>query len=397
MSKILLHILGVLTTAAVATAGQVTVHTIGGDTHTGTLTALTVKAVTVTTKDKPVTVPAKDLAEVTFAPPAPDPMNVAGRKIIRTAGGGLLAAETIAIADGRVTLKTALTGEVTMALDKVIEIILPGEKATAAAVLTKSDRAGTTTEKTSDRLFVRTPRGRFLAVTGALTGLSAEKISFDYDRESRTIDTAKVARIVLAQTQTAAAGGLAVGTDGTRLPFGSVTMKDGQFALTGTPFGPLALQVGQLAALRFGTDRVRYLSEMKPTRVAQAGTLGPGLPHRRDLSARGRPLQLDGRIYARGLGLHSRCELTYALAGQYRQLLARAGIDDGARPGGHATLTITADGKTLLGPLILTGKDPSRPIRLDVAGADILTILVDFGDNLDIGDHVDLADARLIK
>ena len=34
---------------------------------------------------------------------------------------------------------------------------------------------------------------------------------------------------------------------------------------------------------------------------------------------------------------------------------------------------------------------------MDVKGVKTMTILVDFGEDLDVGDHVDLADAKLIK
>ena len=47
-------------------------------------------------------------------------------------------------------------------------------------------------------------------------------------------------------------------------------------------------------------------------------------------------------------------------------------------------------------PLTLTGKSKPVPIRLDVTHVKQLTFQVDFGDDLDVGDHVDLADAKLI-
>jgi len=395
--KALPPILAVLSIAVASGAGEVDVRTVDGARRRGTLTALTAKGATLAAGGETTTIALKDLAEIASPSPAPDPLTRAGQKIVRTGGGGLLAAEAVEVADGKVTVQTALTGKVTLAIEAVTEIILPGE-ATPTAVLAESSRSGGAADKAADRMFVRTRPKRVMAVPGALTGLSAEKISFDYEGKRRTIDTARVVRIVLAQAAPAAAPrGVLLGADGTRLPFASVTLREGRYALTGTPIGTLALDAKQMAAIRFRSDRLVYLSDLTPTRVSQAGTLGPGLPHRRDRCAKGTPLRLDGRTYARGLGLHSRCELTYTLGGQYIQLLARVGIDDAARPGGHAVLTITADGKTLLGPLTITGADPARTIRLDLADAHTLTILVDFGRDLDVGDHVDLADARLVK
>jgi hypothetical protein len=43
------------------------------------------------------------------------------------------------------------------------------------------------------------------------------------------------------------------------------------------------------------------------------------------------------------------------------------------------------------------GSDPPQNLDLDVAGVRDLEILVDFGGDLDIADHLDLADAKVVK
>jgi hypothetical protein len=57
-----------------------------------------------------------------------------------------------------------------------------------------------------------------------------------------------------------------------------------------------------------------------------------------------------------------------------------------------------ADGKPLGESLHVTGQAEPQPVRLNVRGVKQLLIRVDFGpDGLGVGDHVDLAGARLIK
>ncbi len=63
---------------------------------------------------------------------------------------------------------------------------------------------------------------------------------------------------------------------------------------------------------------------------------------------------------------------------------------------GHVQLVISADGKKLFDQPI-AGSDGAVPIDLDVSGAKRLSILVDFGDGLDAGDYLNLADARIVK
>jgi hypothetical protein len=117
---------------------------------------------------------------------------------------------------------------------------------------------------------------------------------------------------------------------------------------------------------------------------------------RGDRSLLSGPLQVDGIRYAKGLALHSRTTLVYRLPGRFRRLVAVAGIDDRVRPRGNVRLVIRGDDRVLLDAAV-AGTDPARPLDLDVAGVRRLTILVDFGEDLDVADHLDLCEARLLQ
>ena len=45
----------------------------------------------------------------------------------------------------------------------------------------------------------------------------------------------------------------------------------------------------------------------------------------------------------------------------------------------------------------VAGNDPPKPIDVDVAGVRRLTILVDFGDSVNVGDQLLLCNARISK
>jgi hypothetical protein len=107
-------------------------------------------------------------------------------------------------------------------------------------------------------------------------------------------------------------------------------------------------------------------------------------------------LVLGGESYEKGLALHSRTEIVYRLPEGFRRLQMVAGIDDAVRDGGNVRLTITGDGKQLWDEA-LSGTDKPLPIDLDVSGVRRLTILVDFGLDLDVADHLLLCDARIVK
>ena len=119
--------------------------------------------------------------------------------------------------------------------------------------------------------------------------------------------------------------------------------------------------------------------------------------HRRDASVDGHPLRIGGKTYRKGLGVHTRCRLVYALDGAYRSFITDVGIDDEVGDKGSADVRVLVDGKLKFERKALTGRAAPLRIELDVAGAKRLTLIADFGPQLDIADHVDWANARLIR
>ena len=108
--------------------------------------------------------------------------------------------------------------------------------------------------------------------------------------------------------------------------------------------------------------------------------------------------QSDGTLqhYEKGIAIHSRTELTYRLAGEYRQLDAIAGLDPLVRKAGRVNVIIRADDNELFRAEIHGNMSPIH-LKLDVSGANWLTILVDYGDASDVADRLNLCDARLTK
>jgi len=165
--------------------------------------------------------------------------------------------------------------------------------------------------------------------------------------------------------------------------------------------GDLVIPVALVAAIDFSADRISYLSDLKPRDVQYVPFFDINLyEYRRDRSLDGTPLTLAGKTYAKGLAMHSKATLKYRIGGEYTRFRAIAGIDDSVRGQNkheNVQLVISGDGKKLFDQEV-KATDPPRPIDLDVAGVRDLEILVDFGSDMrDIADHLDLADAKLLK
>jgi hypothetical protein len=63
---------------------------------------------------------------------------------------------------------------------------------------------------------------------------------------------------------------------------------------------------------------------------------------------------------------------------------------------GNVTLSVFGD-DDLLAEHEIDGSDAPLPLDLDVTGVRRLRIVVDYGDNLDTGDWLNLCNARIVK
>ncbi|HCK52638.1 MAG TPA: hypothetical protein DIC23_05430 [Planctomycetaceae bacterium] len=161
--------------------------------------------------------------------------------------------------------------------------------------------------------------------------------------------------------------------------------------------GPgVSVPLEQIDRLDFAGSRIVYLSAITPRDVEHVPYFDVTWKYRRDRNLDGGPLAVGGQQFARGLAMHSKTRLVYTLAARHRRFQAWMGIDALVGRRGNVHVVISADGKTLL-ETDVKGTDKPQLVDLDITGRRELQILVDFGGDLDIADHLDLAEARLIR
>jgi hypothetical protein len=165
------------------------------------------------------------------------------------------------------------------------------------------------------------------------------------------------------------------------------------------------LPAAALVNLDYSGGKVVYLSDLKPEAVEWTPffTTAKPLPSltefyapRMDRGLASKTLRLDGKEYHKGIALYSRTEITFRLPDRFSRLKAIAGIDDEVRPRGNVRLMIRGDERVLFDET-LTGKDPARLLDLDINGVRKLIILVDYGEEMDTGDYLNLCNARVSK
>ena len=259
----------------------------------------------------------------------------------------------------------------------------------------------------ADLLVVRTAEGIDYH-KGLLRDATAETVRFELDGESLPISRGKVYGLAYyhpAGRELPQALGALTETSGATWSVLTVQLAGERVEWT-TPAGlKLSRPLAAVRRIDFSKGKIAYLSDLEPESVAWTPYVrfGKDFPARaesaaprRDRSHDAGPIVLDGRTFAKGLGLASRTLVVYRLPERYSRFVATAGIDDRVRPLGHVRLVIRGDEKTLLETTV-AGTEPAKPIGLDLSGARRLSILVDFGEDLDVADYLDLGDAKLVK
>jgi NPCBM/NEW2 domain len=265
-----------------------------------------------------------------------------------------------------------------------------------------------TEQKATGDLLVVRKKGTLDYLEGVHKDLNEESLTFELDREPIKVKRPKIEGLIYyhsaaaplpdATCQVAAVGG-------TRLFASSVNWTNDQFKVATVAGAKVSLPHDQVVELDFSAGKLRYLSDLE-TETAEYTPLFPTkeplaaltdfFQPRQDMNLEQGPLKLDGKTYRKGLAMHSRSRLVYRLPGDYNRLTAVAGIDDSVREGGNVRLEIRGDGKSLWQGT-LRGSEPGKNLDIALAGVRRLEIVVDFGDDLDIADQVDLCDAKVSK
>ncbi|HEY4233096.1 MAG TPA: NPCBM/NEW2 domain-containing protein [Lacipirellulaceae bacterium] len=158
---------------------------------------------------------------------------------------------------------------------------------------------------------------------------------------------------------------------------------------------------GAIASLQSLGGRFTYLSDLDPADYRHVPYLDIKWPYMRDRNVSGNPLMVGGKQYPKGLGMHSAARLTYKLERQFKRFAADIAIDDSAGKRGSVTfgVYVLRDGKwqPAYTSEVVRGGDAPQSVSVDLAGADAMTLVVDYADRGDELDHADWLDARLIK
>src|SRR5581483_9412034 len=106
----------------------------------------------------------------------------------------------------------------------------------------------------------------------------------------------------------------------------------------------------------------------------------------------GKPITLNGSVYAKGLGVNAASDISFTLGGSCSTLKGYVGVDDEVGPAGSVGFQILGDGVVLFDSGLMTGATPSKALTVNVSGRTTLDLVVNDGGDGTVNDHADWAD-----
>jgi len=333
-----------------------------------------------------------DFAELTQGP------------VIVLADGSLLVADLLAVDGEALEVDSLLLGTVKLPLESLAGLVLrlpaaPSQRDRVVdETLLAHGNADQLVLENGDRL-----EGLFLGLSDGADTFSPQCIRFRRETTELSIEIQRAGRLVfnpLLRMRPKAEGlrawvGLA---DGSRLLVRRLHLDAGQLELRPALLDQTwQARSRSLVALQPLGGRVVYLSDLEPAGYRHVPYLAIAWPYRRDRHVLGGWLRAAGRLYLKGLGMHSASRLTYLLDGTFERFEAELALDDVAQGGGSVEFRIYVDGTERYRSPLIQDQDQPLPVSVDLRGAKRLDLIVGFGQRADVLDRADWLDARLVR
>jgi hypothetical protein len=314
------------------------------------------------------------------------------RVIVELRGEGRLRAREATIDGEQCHVATCFGPRIAVPLEAVRAIRF--EPLTASP---EFDKAVAAPAPDKDRIFLKV-EGKLDSALGLITSLTDKELLLDVEGTERKLARDKLFGIVVAQAQ--AADDLppcrATYTDGSVVAGELMHLSKGEIELLLPGGGKLTMPAFPLKELSLRSSRVAFLSDMRPVAEEQSALVTIPRPWQRDKSVSGRPLTLGTKVFEKGIGVHARSELTFAAEGKYDVLAATIGIDAETGGKGDCVFTILADGQPVFSRR-KKGTDQPEAIQVEIPRAQQVTLRVEPGEDLDLADHADWAEVRLVR
>ncbi|WP_426998728.1 endo-alpha-N-acetylgalactosaminidase family protein [Pseudarthrobacter sp. N5] len=170
----------------------------------------------------------------------------------------------------------------------------------------------------------------------------------------------------------------------------------GTYNTTVAPVGPRAVSaVTQIRTLPRPPQAAVFASDHPWVSATNGwGPVEKDLSNGEQGAGDGRPLTLNGVVYAKGLGTHAPSAVRYFMGGYCTKFTASVGIDDEQTSrNSSVAFVVKADNRIVRQSPVMGATTPTFQIDADVTGAQYVDLFADGGAN-NSNDHSDWADAK---
>jgi hypothetical protein len=374
-------------------------HSLDGKTLSGELVRITEKDVVLRAEGKEVSTPIEQVLQIDLGQVAKP--SAAKYADLELTDGTLLHCTRTTFKGKDVEVELVSGPKVKLPLEEVASWYLDAQDAKV-----RQDWKDLLAKKHSSDVILAVLKGEPLSLPGTFGDAAADGTQMNFDLNSqgtqRPVEMEKIRGMIFLRQPNPKSLPLACklqDTQGDVVMVSRVEVTDAGLTVT----TPVSLQIDfpktALARLDYTRDKVVYLSDLEPVKVAYSSTEDKPEPFRRDKNLDGEPLVLNKTTFAKGLAIHSTTVLEYDIGRDYREFRAWIGVDE--RVGGTdgpTRVKIEGDGKELYSVVVSRkAPPPKEPTVVNVKDVRRLRITVASGDLLDLGRHVDLADAKVSK
>lgn len=309
--------------------------------------------------------------------------------------GGILHGSVITVKDDRIQV-----GDGNKQTDLPLDVV--------RAVIWKTDsQISNLRQKPSvedDTVVVKTDRG-LQFVGGLLESVDETHVYVNYKGKSRKISRDIVQAIVTADLKIKAPSGVKltlIDAAGSKLAGTLDSFEAGLLTLNMSGGHQVGVPVSDIRKISVESDRVVYLSDLEPDEIEQSSQFAAAREWKRNTSVTGSQMQMrfssTGRVvnFDRGLGTKPYTLLAFENKNNFDQFRAIVGIDLDARGRGDCEMIVRGDGIQLWAKRVRGSDDPDS-IIVDISGVKKVSLVVLPGEDFDLGDHANWADAKFMK
>lgn len=317
-------------------------------------------------------------------------------------GGGQLSVSGVSVDGETIQFDRTVTGLESVSLQAVRSVVFQDSDAIREAVSQPATDQDTVIVSTADSL---------ARVSGFLESLDAEKLQLNYKGSSRPIKREKVTAIIIADTDLDPPQGIkanALFVDGSFIKGALVKLDDQSITMELSGKQQIKIASEFLYRIEVLSDSIAYLSSLEPIEAVQQPQFVVARPWQRNSSIAGNPLRLKVasedsgtatsplKTFSNGIGTSSFSRLVFENTNDFSRMMVTAGIDAETEGRGDCVMRIEGDGIALWSKRI-RGDDTAVDVDVDISGIKQIALIVDPGEQFDLADHADWADARFLK